>query len=110
MDLRAENADSVQARPGHKSLSYGPWLLGASSHHQPEYFNELFADNQLSLPGRDDPRSLNSVRFGVPLAARTCTCIPAEFPGQPMTVHLRAVAEQTGYPSSRWQTAFQIRG
>ena len=62
-------------------------------------FNELFADNQLSLPGRDDPRSLHSVRFGVPLAARTCDCIPAEFPGQPMTVHLRAVAEQTGYPS-----------
>jgi DUF1680 family protein len=109
MDLRAENADSVQSHPGHKSLHFGPWLLGASSQDQPEYFNELFADNQLSLPGREDPRSLNSVRFGVPVAARTCACIPAEFPGQPMTVNLRAVAEQTGYPSSRWQTAFQVQ-
>jgi len=27
-----------------------------------------------------------------------------------MMVELRAVAEQTGYEPSRWQTAFRVRG
>ena len=110
MDLRTESADRVQSRPGRKALFFGPWLLGASSHEQPEYFNELFAENKIDAGSRRAPYVRQPAPFAVPIAANICACIPAEFPGQAMKVDLRAVAEQTGYESARWQTAFLVRG
>ena len=109
MSVRAESADRVQSRPGRKALYFGPWLLGASSHEQPEYFNELFPDNQVVLANRRAAYTRQPGTFAVPIAANTYACVPAEFPGQAMKVDLRAVAEQTGYEPSRWQTAFVVR-
>ena len=109
MDVRAESAGSVQSRPGRKALCFGPWLLGASSHDQPEYFNELFADNQVEVSSRRSEYIRRELPFAVPIAAGICACIPAEFPGQALKVDLRAVAEQTGYDPARWQTAFLVR-
>jgi DUF1680 family protein len=108
MNLRPENADTVQSRPGRKALYFGPWLLGASSHDQPEYFNELFADNLVVVGNRRAEYIGHPLPFGVPVAANVCACTPAEFPAQPMKVNLRAVAEQTGYEPARWQTAFIV--
>jgi DUF1680 family protein len=110
MNLRAQGADGMQSRPGRKALYFGPWLLGASSHDQPEYFNELFADNELVMAGHRAPYIPRPAEFAVPIAAATCACTPAEFPGEAMKVDLRAVAEQTGYEPARWQTAFRVRG
>ena len=109
MDFRAADADAVQSRPGRKALYFGPWLLGASSHDQPEYFNELFSENEVVLAGRRASYIGHPLPFAVPMAANVCTSIPAEFPGQAMKVSLRAVAEQTGYEPARWQTAFVVR-
>ncbi len=108
MDVRAESADGVQALPGRKALFYGPWLLGVSSHDQPEYFNEMFAENQIVVGSRRADYIGHPLPFAVPMAAYVCACIPAEFPGQAMRVELRAVAEQTGYEPARWQTAFVV--
>jgi DUF1680 family protein len=109
MGFRAQNADSVQSRPGRNALYFGPWLLGASSHDQPEYFNELFADNEVIVGSRRASYVQHPLPFAVPVAAHVCACIPAEFPGQAMKLSLRPVAEQTGYDPARWQTAFRIR-
>ena len=109
MNLRVTSADSVQSRSGRSAVYFGPWLLGASSHDQPEYFNELYPDNEIVLDNRRAPYTARGLRFAVPIAARTCDCVPAEFPGQAMKVELRAVAEQTQYESARWQTAFLVR-
>jgi hypothetical protein len=103
------SADRVQTRPDRKAMYFGPWLLGASSYYQPEYFNEIYPDNQLTIEGGRMPYSGRGSTFAVPIAATPCSCIPAEFPGQPMKVELRAVAEQTGYEPARWQTAFLLR-
>ena len=110
MNLRAESADGVQSHPGRKALHFGPWLLGASSHDQPEYFNELFPENELVMGSHRAPYIPQPPKFAVPIAANMCACIPAEFPGEAMKVDLRAVAEQTGYDPARWQTAFRVRG
>ena len=109
MTFRARSADGVQSRPGRSALYFGPWLLGTSSHEQPEYFNELYADNQIEIDSRKSAYVGENIPFSVPVAAATCSCVPAEFPGQPMKVELRAVAEQTGYEPARWQTAFLVR-
>jgi DUF1680 family protein len=109
MSVRTESADRVQSRPGRNALYFGPWLLGASSREQPEYFNELFPDNQIVLGSRRAAYTRQAGPFAVPMAANTCACIPAEFPGQAIKVDLRAVAEQTGYEPARWQTAFVVR-
>ena len=110
MNLRVASADGVQSRPGRKALRFGPWLLGASSHDQPEYFNELFADNELWVGSHRDEDIRRPLPFGVPIAATMCAAVPAEFPGEGIKVDLRAVAEQTGYESARWQTAFVVLG
>ncbi len=94
---------------GRKALYFGPWLLGASSHDQPEYFNEMYPDNQITMESGRMPYPGRALPFAVPIAATPASCIPAEFPGQPMKVELRAVAEQTGYEPARWQTAFLVR-
>jgi hypothetical protein len=108
MHLRALSADGVQSLPGRKALYFGPWLMGASSREQPEYFNELFADNELIEGSRRHAYAGRSP-FAVPIAAATYACVPAEFPGQELKVEIRAVAEQTGYEPERWQTAFRVR-
>jgi DUF1680 family protein len=109
MDVRAESAEGVEPRAGRKALFFGPWLLGVSSHEQPEYFNEMFAENQIVVGSRRADYIHHPLAFAVPMAAYVCACIPAEFPGQAMRVELRAVAEQTGYEPARWQTAFVVR-
>ncbi len=109
MGLRTASADGVQTRPGRHRFYFGPWLLGASSHDQPEYFNELFSDNQIEAGTPLEGASGGHSDFAVPIAAKKFSFVPAEFPDQPMHVELRAVAEQTGYESARWQTAFVIR-
>jgi DUF1680 family protein len=109
MNVRSAGTDRVQTRPGRKALYFGPWLLGASSHDQPEYFNELYPENQIALESGRMPYPGRAMAFAVPIAATPASCIAAEFPGQPMKVELRAVAEQTGYEPARWQTAFLVR-
>lgn len=109
MGFRAVSADGVQTRPGRHALHFGPWLLGASSHDQPRYFSELQLDNEIVASQRQAARGRGGSVFTVPIAGSTCPCVAAEFPDQPMQVELRAVAEQTGYESARWQTAFLIR-
>ena len=47
MRFRAESADRVQSLPGRTMMHFGPWLLGATSHDQPEYFNEIYAQNEI---------------------------------------------------------------
>jgi hypothetical protein len=109
MGVRPESADRVQSRPGRKALYFGPWLLGASSHDEPGYFNEIYFDNEIKVENRRMPYPGRALPFTVPMATTTCSCIPAEFPQQPMKVELHAVAEQTGYEPARWQTAFLVR-
>ena len=109
MKLRAESADGVQSLPGRKALYFGPWLLGASSHQQPEYFNELHPDNVLLAETHRASSARSNPSFAVPVAESTYSYVPAEYPEQLMKVQLRAVAEQTGYEPARWQTAFLVR-
>ena len=45
-------------------------------------------------------------RFRVPVAATVVPCIPAEYPDQPESVVLRALAEQTGQPTTAWELKF----
>ena len=87
---------------------YGPWLLGASAADNPAYFNELTVDNRLD---RGKERPLAPTRqsrrpFQVPIAATVVPCLPAEFPDQPQSVLLRAMAEQTGQPTTAWELRF----
>jgi hypothetical protein len=53
------------------------------------------------------PSSKQAVRqFGVPIAATVVQYVPAEFPDQPATVALRAIAEQTGQTTTAWELRF----
>ncbi len=108
MSLRITSADDVLSTRGRSALHYGPWLLGASTATQPEYFNELYAQNVL-ISGSARDAMPAPARFTVPVAATTVAVIPAEFPGQNIKVHLRAVAEQTAHPPVRWTTSFLVR-
>jgi len=105
MSLRITSADEVLAVRGRSALHYGPWLLGASTAAQPEYFNELYAQNIL-ISGSAREASPAPARFTVPVAATTASVIPAEFPGQNIQVDLRAVAEQTAFEPAKWITSF----
>jgi hypothetical protein len=42
----------------------------------------------------------------VPIAATAVAYVPAEYPDQPGSVVLRAVAEQTGQESTGWELRF----
>lgn len=108
MSVRVSNADSVLATPGRSALHYGPWLLGATTALQPEYFNELFDQNVL-IPGSAREAKPAPAAFTVPVAATTAAVVPAEFPGQQINVDLRAVAEQTAHQPARWTTSFLVR-
>ncbi len=93
---------------GRVSYWYGPWLLGASAADNPAYFNELTADNRLQA-GKErglaaEPKPSRS--FRVPIAAITVPYAPAEYPHQPGSVTLRAIAEQSGQDTTAWEMRF----
>lgn len=90
------------------AFTFGPWLLGAPSADDPVYFNELTVENRLNLANDQavSEKSTPNRAFTVPIAARTIRYTPAEFPDQKLRVTLRAVAEQTGIPTTAWEIRF----
>jgi hypothetical protein len=101
----SSHTSSAGETPG-QSLHFGPWLLGAPSSANPEYFNELYQKNLLDLKTAfRHTRRADSI-FEVPGAETTIRFIPAEFPEQPAEVELRAVAEQTANQPANWQLVF----
>lgn len=103
MSLRSESSDQKRL-----AYLYGPWLLGAPASDNPDYFNELTAQNKLS---RMKNQTLSATThphrpFTVPIAVTAFHYTPAEFPDQQETVTLRAVAEQTGQPTTSWELRF----
>src|ERR1039458_7588685 len=99
---------SAPAGENRIAYSFGPWLLGAPAAENLAYFNEMTIENKLvrgkeeaRLPSEHTPR-----RFSVPVAATTCQYVAAEFPDQAATVELRAIAEQTGQPTTSWELRF----
>ena len=103
MSLRKQASEKKRV-----TYSFGPWLLGAAQADDPSYFNELTTENRLAagaLPGLA-PAGRASHAFAVPIAVKSFHYVPAEFPEQTGTVTLRAVAEQTGQPSTSWELRF----
>jgi hypothetical protein len=99
---------SVASGEGRVAYFYGPWLLGAAAADNAAYFNELTADNRLER-GRESALTAGKQPkrpFTVPIVATVAPCIPAEYPDQPGTVVLRAVAEQTGMGTTGWELRF----
>jgi DUF1680 family protein len=90
------------------SYSFGPWLLGAAASDNFAYFNELTSDNRLFRSGaRELTEREQPVRpFTVPIAARAFRYAAAEYPVQPGTVVLRAIAEQAGQATTSWELRF----
>ncbi len=87
------------------TFSHGPWLLGAPAVDNREYFNELTTDNRLAPIGH--PVVTHPGRpFTVPVAATTFVYTPAEFPEQKGKITLRAIAEETGEPTTAWELRF----
>ncbi|MGD0631238.1 MAG: beta-L-arabinofuranosidase domain-containing protein [Terracidiphilus sp.] len=87
---------------------HGPWLLGASAADNPAYFNELTANNRLER-GKEKPLAaakLPKGPFRVAVAATVVPSLPAEYPDQPQSVVLRALAEQTAQPTTAWELKF----
>jgi DUF1680 family protein len=111
MQLRREPAGDNRV-----SYWYGPWLLGAPASGNPAYFNELTDQNRLMrgqerslMPGKEQPASAAAQplqAFAVPIAATAAPFIHAEYADQPQTVTLRAIAEQTGQPTTSWMLRF----
>jgi DUF1680 family protein len=87
-------------------VQYGPWLLGAASALNPGYFNELHASNKLVYDSLSRRQDYETSPFRVPVASMQARVTPAEYPEQPQTVVLRAIAEQTAIPSTPWQIVF----
>jgi len=94
------------AGPDRIAYTYGPWLLGAPAADNPAYFNELTAGNRLRQGREAATQSQPARPFTVPIAATVIPCLPAEFPDQPGTVTLRAIAEQAGLPTTSWELRF----
>lgn len=89
------------------AFSFGPWLLGASAADNPAYFNELTPENRLLGEASSAPTGASAASaFSVPVAATTFRYAQAEYPDQPGQVHLRAIAEQTGQPTTSWELRF----
>lgn len=88
---------------------YGPWLLGAPASDNPNYFNEMTIENKLLGEGRPGPppSGRNERPLSVPAAATIFRCTNAEYPDQPSTVQLRAIAEQAGQPTTSWELRFK---
>lgn len=104
MKLRSEPAGNDR-----HAFWYGPWLLGASAVDNPAYFNELTTENRLL--GTPAPVSTLGAppSFSVPIAATQLGYSQAEYPDQPGRVTLRAIAEQTGHPTTSWELRFLTR-
>jgi DUF1680 family protein len=102
MPLRSEPAENNRI-----AYSIGPWLLGAAASDNPAYFNELTVHNKLlSAVSMRDAQKQSTQPFSVPVAAATFPYAQAEYPDQPSTVALRAIAEQTGQPTTSWELKF----
>lgn len=97
-----------EAGSGRVSYWFGPWLLGAPAAENPNYFNELTTQNRISDQPRPLSKDLSPVHagFSVPVAAAAFRYVPAEFPEQPGSVQLRAIAEQSGQPTTSWELRF----
>jgi hypothetical protein len=86
------------------AISYGPWLLAVAASDNFQYFNELTTENKLIGKGRPAAPGAQQARpFSIPVAATTFRCAQAEYPDQPATVELRAIAEQTGQATTSWE-------
>jgi DUF1680 family protein len=108
MEPRIDSADGVQSLANRYAFSFGPWLLGVSSHHQATWFNELDAENKLVAGSLTANPGNPAGAFDVSAAMASSAFIPAEFPDQRGEVQLHAVAEQTGFEPTRWATTFQL--
>jgi Beta-L-arabinofuranosidase, GH127 middle domain/Beta-L-arabinofuranosidase, GH127 catalytic domain len=99
VQLRAEKSGD------RTSYWFGPWLLGAPASINSDYFNELTTQNRLR--GATETSKAEAGRaFAVPEAGVSFKFTPAEFPDQPQMVELRAIAEQTGVPTTSWELRF----
>lgn len=93
-----------------EAFRYGPWLLGVSAEQNPAYFNELTKENKLVQGATQAIDSRNRAgNFSVPMAAGEMSYTQAEYPIQPAKVELRAIAEQTGLPTTSWELSFLTR-
>jgi len=108
MSLRAEQYAEAPGQITRHKLYFGPWLLGAASSTNPEYFNELFPDNRMRFGTARRSARLPVSDFQVPIALTNAQYIPAEFPDQPAEIELRAIAEQTANSPADWQLLFRI--
>jgi DUF1680 family protein len=100
---------SLRTLPEEKKRSaymFGPWLLGAAQASDPAYFNELTIENRLAKSSSPAASNSPAHSFAVPIAATSFPYTAAEFPEQHQAVTLRAVAEQTGEPTTTWQLRF----
>jgi DUF1680 family protein len=106
MKLRSERSGNDR-----EVFWYGPWLLGASAADNPAYFNELTTENRFL--GDVKPAELGQRQgarvFSIPFAAAQTDYLPAEYEDQPARVTLRAIAEQTGQPTTSWELRFLTR-
>ena len=104
MDLRAKPDGN-----GRTSYWFGPWLLGASAADNPGYFNELTTENRLLSKAVGDQKLIQGRggEFQVPMAQAAFAYAQAEYPDQPGTVQLRAIAEQTGLATTSWELRFR---
>ena len=87
---------------GRRSYWVGPWLLGAPASRNATYFNELTTQNRLTGSAEAVAAGAEGA-FEVPRAAVRFRFTPAEYPDQPQTVELRAIAEQTGEATTSWE-------
>lgn len=112
--LAVKYAMSLRSEAGGKdrvSYFYGPWLLGAPLAENPMYFNELTPDNRL-VRGKEEALAAGSQPggpFRVPIAATKIPYVPAEYWDQDGSATLRAIAEQTGQPTTAWELRFLAR-
>ena len=99
---------SIPAGNNRVAYSFGPWLLGAPASQNPTYFNELTTANRLLAATEKGalipPQPAHP--FSVPVAANSFRYAPAEYPDQPATVVLRAIAEQSGQDTTSWELRF----
>ena len=91
---------------GRTSYWVGPWLLGASAADNPAYFNELTTENRLLSEAVTDQKFNSGGLLAVPVARAAFGYRQAEYPDQPGIVQLRAIAEQTGQPTTSWEMRF----
>ncbi len=106
-EMRLKSSPSGENRT---AFWHGPWLLGAAASDNPNYFNEMTIVNKLLGEGRPAPSSgdRHERPLSVPAAATIFRCTNAEYPDQPSTVQLRAIAEQAGQSTTSWELRFKL--